>query len=291
MKISLSAHASSSESRQKDVLLPLVPLKEPPKSETMQVTHTLRSNPTDPDSPKYKMTCTILQGGEDVRSLLKWRFTMNKVLHGLNVTDQDPAIAIVETLLSGTPLTLFSDGLEKAKGIYKTERIRAATTGQEKAAERAKPLTHDDFKRFENIDLANKHMIERLIPRNTLARVKRYLRRECRKPRDMKVRNYLQHLLRMNLEELPNLPPFQATQSLGGDEMLDIVLYGTPKSWQKEMDRQGFDPMDNTLNAVVDFMERIEATDDFDVNSEEVKSSKKSSKKKEQRSTEKKTQW
>ena len=70
--------------------------------------------------------------------------------------------------------------------------------------------------------------------------------------------------------------------------MLDIILYGTPKSWQKEMDRQGFDPMDDTLNAVVDFMERIEATDDFDINSEEVKSSKKNSKKKE-RSTEKKT--
>ena len=60
----------------------------------------------------------------------------------------------------------------------------------------------------------------------------------------MKVRTYLQHMLRMNQEELPNLPPHNTCQSLLTDELLDIILFGTPKSWQKEMERQGFDPMD-----------------------------------------------
>ena len=27
---------------------------------------------------------------------------------------------------------------------------------------------------------------------------------------------------------------------------MDILLFGTPKSWQKEMDRQGYDPLENT---------------------------------------------
>ena len=53
---------------------------------------------------------------------------------------------------------------------------------------------------------------------------------------DMKVRIYMQHLLRMKMGELEMLPPFRADQILSNDELLDIVLYGTLKSWQKEMD-------------------------------------------------------
>jgi hypothetical protein len=51
---------------------------------------------------------------------------------------------------------------------------------------------------------------------------------------------------------------------LTDDELLDIVLFGTPKSWQKEMERQGFDPMEHTLTEVVGFMEQIEASEAFD---------------------------
>ena len=47
---------------------------------------------------------------------------------------------------------------------------------------------------------------------------------------------------------------------------MDILLYGTPKSWQREMERQGFDPMEKSTNQVVEFMERIEATEDFEEN-------------------------
>ena len=48
------------------------------------------------------------------------------------------------------------------------------------------------------------------------------------------------------------------------DELLDIILFGTPKSWQKEMDRQGFDPMIKTLSEVTNFMEQIEAAEEFE---------------------------
>ena len=77
----------------------------------------------------------------------------------------------------------------------------------------------------------------------------------------MKVRTYYQNLLRLNGEELPNLPPFGPNQSLSNDELLDIVLFGTPRSWQNEMERQGFDPMEKQLFQVIDFMENIETTE------------------------------
>jgi len=52
---------------------------------------------------------------------------------------------------------------------------------------------------------------------------------------------------------------------LSNDEILDILLFGTPRSWQKEMERQGFDPMaTGSIDDTLEFMERVEATDDFD---------------------------
>ena len=81
----------------------------------------------------------------------------------------------------------------------------------------------------------------------------------------MKVKNYLMHLDRINKEEMVWLPPkFDDTQSLTPEEITDILLWGTPKSWQREMDRQGFDPLDKGPKATLAFMEQIEASEDFD---------------------------
>ena len=80
----------------------------------------------------------------------------------------------------------------------------------------------------------------------------------------MKVRTYYQHLVRMNQDKLPMLPPFGDEQHLKDDEIIDILCYGTPKSWSREMDRQGFDPLIATPVQVVDFLEPIEQAKDFD---------------------------
>ena len=77
----------------------------------------------------------------------------------------------------------------------------------------------------------------------------------------MKIREYFHNLQRLNEEELPNLPPFGVGQNLTQDEMLDILLFGTPRSWQNEMERQGFDPMEKTIQEVVDFMENLESVE------------------------------
>jgi len=78
-----------------------------------------------------------------------------------------------------------------------------------------------------------------LLPNKVLQCVKRYLRREARKPFDMNIKSYYMNITRINSEEIPKLPPnFAETQSLAEDEIVDILLYGTPKSWQKEMDHR-----------------------------------------------------
>ena len=57
------------------------------------------------------------------------------------------------------------------------------------------------------------------------------------------------------------LPPFREANKLAPDELIDILLFATPKSWQKEMERQGFDPMDDKeITDIVDFLENFDGT-------------------------------
>jgi len=70
-----------------------------------------------------------------------------------------------------------------------------------------------------------------LLPNKVLQRVKRYLQREARKPFDTSINSYYMNIMHINSEEIPRLPPyFTETQSLAKDEIVDILLYGTPKS-------------------------------------------------------------
>jgi len=53
------------------------------------------------------------------------------------------------------------------------------------------------------IDAALQELATILLPTKILQRVKRYLRREARKPVDMGVRTHLMHIIRINSQEIP----------------------------------------------------------------------------------------
>jgi len=72
------------------------------------------------------------------------------------------------------------------------------------------------------------------------------------------------HIIHINSQEIARLPPdFNDAQMLSKDEIIDTLLFGTPKSWQRKMDRQGFDPLASSPSEAVAFMERIEMLEDF----------------------------
>jgi hypothetical protein len=110
-------------------------------------------------------------------------------------------------------------------------------------------------------------IIKSMMPRHALAKVHCYLRREYRKPADMGVCDYFQRLVFINTQELSLLLPFglSAVQSFMDPDLLDILLFMTPKTWQHEMDRMGFDPLACTPEELVRFMENCEATEDYDM--------------------------
>ena len=260
-------------STKKAPLLPLLPDALDEMTLENSVSYMLRTVPADANSPQYKKYVRVLTGSESVRTKLRWAQDTQQVMTGLNVTTGPNMYNMYMNLSSGTALALFrQNAMDLGQAAFDAEiaRVRAAAlaavpAGDADAAEQAvRDAGIGPHLTVADIGNAKRLMLTALIPNKIVAMVKRYLRRECRKPADMKVRTYYQHLVRINRDELPALPPFARNQGLNDDEIIDILCFGTPKSWSREMDRQGFDPLNSTVTQVVDFLERIEQSEDFD---------------------------
>lgn len=243
-------------------LLPLVPEAEPELRKDQMVSLDLYSDPANrATSPKYKFTMQLLEGTEDVRTLLTWVQNVNTVLTGMNITAAVNVRQMVDRLCRGTARTIFRQAWDSIGGAAKQQAHDDAADAAAKAAVNARAI--HEFMTPNLVCSAIRTVVSGCTPQKVLQRVKRYMRHEMRKPAGMKIRQYLVHLNRMNNEEVPNLPPYEANQGLSDDELVEIVLFAVPKSWNREMDRQGFDPIMKTPEQVVDFLERIETAEDF----------------------------
>jgi len=279
MKIAQSSNTGNTQ-KKTEVLLPLT---EDPKlyklDKTNSVSWELSTIPGTAGAATYKCQVRILQGDETPRQMIRWRLDVLKVCQGLNATTFETRRPIMEACMRVGPLAFFHSSIHHSKQSRYDDALknavindaRATNTARAALATAAAVTTEADnvrnngvdyYAHNADLDAALGWVITNMLPRKILARVKRAMRRETRKPTDMTVRSYYQNLLRMNSEELPNLPPFRNDQSLSMDELMDIILFGTPRSWQNEMERQGFDPMEHAVHEVVDFMENIEGTEE-----------------------------
>ena len=245
------------------IILTLDDDEEETLSSRNSVSYSLRSSPSDANSATYKKSVYVLEGNENVRTVLRWKEGVGVVLRGLNITDYVAQRDMCTTMMRGTPSSIFLQSIEEYCKATLDKAILDAPNDQ--AAQDAHDLGLDPHRTTDAIEAALQGVVKAIIPRKTLARVKRQLRRDCRKPGGTKVRKYYQQLLRINATEIPKLPPFEANQSLTDDEILDILLFGTPKSWQREMDRQQYDPMNHKTSEVVDWMEGVEAAEEAEM--------------------------
>jgi hypothetical protein len=250
---------------------------------TNSVSWNLKTSPGDADSATYKCQVRVLGGLEVARQVLRWLADVRKVVVGLNVTTVATITPIHEACMRPGPMALYRHAINTAKeNLYNTAMAQAVAAddinnqtaaaaalamGQPvppnvtTAADAVMRTGKDALIQTTHLDAALGYVVEQVLPRKVLAKVKRDMRREMRKPADMKVRPYYNNLTRMNMEEIPQLPPYAQNQHLNPDEFLDVLLFGTPKSWQVEMERQGFDPIKKGVHAAMEFMENIEAAE------------------------------
>ena len=226
----------------------------------------LSTRPGTAGAATYKFQGRILTGDETPRQMMRWRQDVMKLCTGLHVTTLDTRKPIMLALMRAGPVAVFEGALTAlAKVDYLTELNKALqddqAAGDTTASDGVKANGIDHYRDNDHLDVGLQMVVTNYLPRKVLARVKRAMRRDMRKPMDMKVRHYYQNLIRMNDEELPNLPPYEQANKLSEDELLDIILFGTPRSWQNEMERQGFDPIEKGIHQTVDFMEGIESVE------------------------------
>jgi hypothetical protein len=298
MKVSSSAVKALDEKETKKEeeipILSLVPEEDEYDEDDRTKTGSFKlfSNPGDATSPKYSFTMGYVDGTQSIRAHIKWAKNVKKVLRGMTIVPGPAQYEMVQQMASGEVLSTFNEHIVQSgldarvaralvvknavtvrnttAGVPKTAAVFAARRDAAEAADLARPV---DPCSSVMVTAALTAVVGSVCPYKALEKQKRFMRRKMRKPYDMKVRQYVNHLQRINTEELPALPPFDPNQSLSQDELLDIFLFGIPKSWNNEMTKQDFDPYRDNINLrkVVEFCERLESVEEFSPRSNKKK--------------------
>ena len=172
--------------------------------------------------------------------------------------------AVLHNLLEGSPCAIF---LSEIRVYANGNCIRRATvadpdpTSAVNMVIMAEPLKSPENTSCDIVQLVINDIIKSMMPRHALSRVRRYLARQCIKPRDMDVRSYFQRLAFINTQELPLLPPFERGQTFTDNELKEILLFATLPEWQREMDQIGFDLTPHDSACVLNFMKNVEAAE------------------------------
>ena len=203
---------------------------EPKKGDFLKIA--LRTNPTDANSDTYSLNIRYFRTGTP-EDFLKWRKDYDKVIRGQNLTTGPSKYAMARNLLQGDALRVFNTA--------------ASTEGNE---------TNENFQKVLNA------LTRHIFPRKALVRQKRYMRRQMRKPYNMKIRTYVARVREMN-DDFPLYPPFEADVKLADDELADIIEAGIPNSWQKAMLLHNFDVADKSTDELVEFCERLETAEEI----------------------------
>jgi len=190
----------------------------------------LKSNPSQPTSQKYKMSVAVFQGGS-IEEFLNWKKDLEKVFEGQAIRTAPAKFAMAKRLLDGDPLINFENAV--------------ALHGEDTDA---------------HFEAVMRDLVLYVFPRKAFRIQKRYMRRQMRKPREMRIRDFVARVQEIN-NYLSQFPPFGAAQILPEDEVLDILETAVPVSWQKEFVRSGFDPMEHDIREFVDRCERVELTE------------------------------
>ena len=206
-------------------------------------TYKLRTNPTSASSSTYELDVPLFSTGT-VEEWLRFRNNLGRVIKGQNATGAAARCALARRSLESEALATFNN---------------QAATGTE---------TVDAF------EICLDKVGNLIFPKRALQLQKRYMRRSPRKPGTMKTRTYVSRVLELNnyLPLFPKLAEGVAPTKLADDEIKDLLEFGMPRSYQRAMVLQGFDPMIHTVTEFIEFCERLEAVESYDAPNTSTKS-------------------
>ena len=247
------------------------------KDNTDCATFKLNASPgDDANSPKYGFTMAKVDGTQTIRQHIKWVSDLNKVYAGLSIVKASSKRLLAEQMCSGAFKTAYINGVEKSINTRWNAKVMTAVNALERDADNNETETSFTARKLaakkavpkpevEEDDLTSgvKAALTAVCPYKVLEKQKACMRRHMRKPQGMTTREYVNHLVRINEQEIIHLPPFRGTlQAFSEDELKDIITYGLPKSWERERVKFDFDLYRSSLSQLVDFCERLESSED-----------------------------
>lgn len=236
MKTSFSSNTGS-EKFQKKILEAVIPLtkqeKKPPSRGNFEI-RKCKVNPEEADSAEYQVQIEYFSSGtpEEWLDFLK---TVERIATG-QAAKGKAKFALIRSFLKGDALIQFE---AKARQFAGDKDAQANTVTWNRTI---------------------KAMTAYIFPQKALRTQTRWMRRQMRKPLDMKIRDYVARVQELNsmLKDFPPIREGGTPKKMDEDELKDIIECSAPNSWRKQMDLQGFDVMDEEIVDIVDMMERIE---------------------------------
>jgi hypothetical protein len=238
MKIDMSSLTSGPGNR--SLVIPPIPLARSIEEKT-KLTETCKfklwSNPGDKESLTYEVVVKFFKSGTP-EEYIQTVIALERIFKGQDITTGPDQYSMCRKVFQNEALTAFNNA--------------ATTVGLETV---------------DNLKLVFKKVAETVFPLRAFFTQKQAMRRFMRKPKDMKIRDYVDRLQEINnyLVYFPVKEGEIAATSLPKEEMMDILLFGIPNSWQKKIVELGFDSIAHTPQEFVEICERIsygESNDD-----------------------------
>lgn len=198
----------------------------------------LLSVPGKKDSPTYEVTVNVFKTGTP-EEYIKTLIALDQVCVGQNLKDAKEKYTMARRVFQGEALTAFNNAAAKM-----SSREDKSDLGAE---------TEDHFAQV------LKEVGKAVFPINAYALQKQAMRRFMRKPKDMSIRSYVERMLELNkyLVYFPVKTGEPAAVPMPMDDIMDILKFGIPNTWQHRMIELGFDAQASTPSEFIELCQRI----------------------------------
>ena len=217
--------------------LPLEKVKSPRYEKHQVQTFKCRVDPTDDKSSQYEIAVPFFDAGTP-EEWIYFQRCLERAFGGQGDTTGLQQYKKVRMLLQGEALTAFEAHVTTAVNHAETVNSLKEALGA---------------------------VTDSVFPKKLAQVQKRFLRRFLRKPKEMPIKKFAARVTEINscLKYFPK-ENGNAPSSLPVDEVVDMLEFGCPPSWQKEMILQDFDTTTATVKQFVDFCERLELVEVFE---------------------------
>jgi hypothetical protein len=192
----------------------------------------------------YKFTMYHIDGSETLHQTIKWYKDILLVITGMGIKDAEQMVPLIEQQCKGSAQAAFQNTLNTVslELLNEVDQLVEQEVGEQQADEtaedyeerltEARTRLEKETGKITKKDVVKclQKVIKAACPYKVLQKQRKYMRRYMHKPRDMTIRQFVNAVTRMNNNELPHLPPFEANQSLPEDDIIEIVLHACPNS-------------------------------------------------------------